>query len=63
MTAFHFSHQLYLRTLPANAPLRYLVEAFCLNCDAPILPPAANRGIAFCLECRAAPEYRLLVGG
>lgn len=57
-----FDHDLYLKTLTPNAPLRYRVRAYCLNCEEPMMPPAANHGLRFCPECRATPEYRELVG-
>jgi len=48
-----FDHAGYLKTLSANAPLRYRVPTFCQVCEAPILPPAANHGIEICPDCRA----------
>lgn len=58
----NFDHDLYLKRVPANAPLRYTVRSFCEVCEQPILPPAANHGLTFCLDCRRTPEYRELVG-
>ena len=62
MTNQRFDHDLYLKTLAPNAPLRYSVRSFCEVCEEPILPPAANNGLTVCADCRATPEYRGLVG-
>ena len=59
--SYRFNHDAYLRTLSPNAPLRMQVRAFCENCEAPIMPPAANHGLRFCPDCRNTPEYHELI--
>ena len=54
-------HATHLKSLAPGAPLRYRIPAFCLICEEPILPPAANHGLDTCPECRATPEYAALV--
>ena len=52
-----FDHASYLKSLAPGTPLRYRIPAFCLICEEPILPPAANHGVDICPDCRATPEH------
>lgn len=56
---YRFSHAAYLRNLTDRAPLRYRVPAWCVVCEEPIMPPAANHGIDICPECRAGAESQV----
>ena len=57
-----FDHAAYLKTLAPNASPSDRIAAFCLICEKPIMPPAANHGFRFCPECWPTPDYGELFG-
>jgi hypothetical protein len=42
-----FDHAGYLKTIDPNAPLCYGAPAFCLVCEAPILPSSSSLPCAY----------------